>query len=93
MPKINNSMATKNDLKKLKQDLQLDLKKIDKRVDVLDQKVEKLDKKVDGVERSLRAEIQLSAKELEEKLDKKAKQYRDQILTKMDKFLVEINAS
>lgn len=90
MPKYTNNAATKKDLNSLKTELKRDIKRLDTKIDT---KVNQLDKKIDGVEKSLRAEIRISIQESEERTDERARQYRDEILTKMDRFLKEINDS
>jgi ribosome assembly protein YihI (activator of Der GTPase) len=61
----------------------------------LRQEIKKLATKeeLSRLEERLRFEIRLSAQELEERLDEKSRQYRDQILNTMNDFLEEIKAS
>lgn len=86
MKNSNNQSATKGDILLVKNEIKL-VK------DDLQKDINRLDKKIEGVEKSLKAEIRISIKESEDRTDEKAQQYRDQILTKMDNFLGEINES
>lgn len=90
MKNLSNSPASKKDIEKARDELKGDIKTVK---DELKGDIKELDDKIEKVEKSLRLDIQFSIKETEERLDDKARQYRDQILTKMDKFMGEIKDS
>ncbi len=79
----NNSPATKDDVSAVKKDLA----KVKKN---LKGEIKKLDAKIDGVERSLSAEIKITAQETKEDLKKEMSKNTSKILNTFDKFLKEI---
>jgi len=87
MKKNNSNLpATKGDLNKLE-------KKLGSKVSQLGSKVSQLDGKIDGVEKTLRAEIKITAQETKEEIKEEMKQSESRVLDVLDKFLKEVDIS
>lgn len=89
MKKNKVSLATKNDLRLVKDSLRGEITSVKKD---LQQSSKKLDQKINDLGRSLREEMRWQIQRSEERTDEKARKYRDQILTSVDGVMKELLA-